>query len=112
VNHCLAAQLPGAPQLYKAGGSGDAAAAEEALGLLQQAAELSAEHYGKQHPGVLRAEFGLLVVFRSVAAWRLSVHHHTAQHSRCMLRASLFSRAAARCTTAVQSRWQRGRCCS
>jgi hypothetical protein len=40
--------------LRSAGGSGDAAAAEEALGMLRQAAELSAEHYGKQHPGVLR----------------------------------------------------------
>jgi hypothetical protein len=37
--------------LRSAGGSGDAAAAEEALGMLQQAAQLSAEHYGKQHPG-------------------------------------------------------------
>jgi hypothetical protein len=52
--------------LRSAGGSGDAAAAEEALGMLQQAAELSAGHYGKQHPGVCRstilhALFGVLV---------------------------------------------------
>ncbi len=37
-----------------AGSSGDggsSAAAEEALGMLKQAADLAADHYGKEHPG-------------------------------------------------------------
>lgn len=34
-----------------AAASGDTAAAEEALTMLKQAADLAAEHYGKTHPG-------------------------------------------------------------
>lgn len=37
--------------LRSAAASGDNAAAEEALGMLKQAADLAAEHYGATHPG-------------------------------------------------------------
>jgi hypothetical protein len=53
--------------------------------MLQQAAELSAEHYGKQHPGVLRQTVALLVCWSVAAQWR-SVHHRTARCLRCIVR--------------------------
>jgi hypothetical protein len=82
------------------GGSSSAPSAEEAVSMLQQASDLAAEHYGRNHPGVLATVFchcqvALTALLISLlGSMSLGCQHQLLLHQLCIAKLAVVVSAA------------------